>query len=122
MDLQLITAVVASAIAGALLLVWALVQVFNRASNPEVKKHLEALFLLLDTWADNMAIAQKRYEVVAALQALLGWRRIFLPQVIVGLIVDLGVYLIRKVGVPDLHKTDAAPAIAPDPADKEGAL
>ena len=122
MELKLIAAVVASAIAGALLLVWALVQVFNRASNPEVKKHLEALLLLLDTWADNMAIAQKRYEVVAALQAVLGWRRIFLPQVIIGLLVDFGVYLIRKVGVPDLHKTDSAQGIAPDPADKEGAL
>lgn len=104
MDIKLIIGFVASAIAGALLLVWVLVQVYSRVDNPAVKNPLHSLLKLIDTCADNMEIAQKRSMVIIAFQQALVWKRIVLPSFIIGIFIDGCVWLVRKVGVPDLHK------------------
>lgn len=122
MDYKMLAMLGLGVIAGAMFLVWAMVQVWNRASDPTVKDPLSKLLLMLDTFADAMEVRQTRYEAVAALQALLGWRRIFVPQVLIGFALDALVWALRRVGIPDLHKASTAQPIAPDPNDKEGTL
>ena len=122
MDYKLIAAVGLGVIAGAVFLIWCAVQVWNRTGNPAVKEPLTKLLTLLDTFADAMEVRQTRYEAIAAVQALLGWRRIFVPQVLIGWALDALVWMLRRISIPDLHHPEACPAIVPDPNDKEGSL
>jgi len=104
MDLKLITAVVASAIAGALLLVWAVIQVWMHTGNAVVKDHLGKLLYCLDLAADKLETASSRAQVIMAIQQALAWKRWIIPGFAVGLAVDLLVWVIRKIGCPDLHQ------------------
>ena len=106
MDYKLIAAVGLGIIAGAFLLILLIVQVRDRISNPSVKEHLTQLLYLLDEQCDNMEIPSKRAQAIVAIQQLLGWRRLFLPTVIVGFVLDMIVKIVRKTGVPDLHQED----------------
>lgn len=104
MDYKLIAAVGLGIIAGAFLLILLIVQVRDRISNPSVKEHLTQLLFLLDEQCDNLEIPAKRAQAVLAIQQLLGWRRLFLPTVVVGFVLDLIVKIIRRTGLPDLHQ------------------
>lgn len=104
MDYKLIAAVGLGVIAGAFLLIWAIVQVRDRIDNAAVKDALTQLLYLLDEQCDNMEIPAKRAQAVLAIQQLLGWRRLFLPTVVVGFVLDLIVKIMRKTGIPDLHQ------------------
>ena len=104
MDGKLIIGLGLGVIAGAMFLVWTLVQVYGRVDNPKVKDALSQLLYLLDEQCDHMEIPAKRVQVIVAIQALLGWRRLFLPSVVVGFVLDILVKALRKVGVPDLHQ------------------
>ena len=104
MDYKLIAAIGLGIIAGASLLIWVIVQVQARIENPTVKETLTQLLYLLDEQCDNMEIPAKRAQVIMAVQQLLGWRRLFLPTVVVGFVLDLIVKIIRRTGLPDLHQ------------------
>lgn len=104
MDYKLIAAVGSGVIAGAFLLIWAIVQVRDRISNPTVKDALTQLLFLLDEQCDNMEIPAKRAQAIIAIQSLLGWRRLFLPTIVVGVVLDMIVKIIRRTGLPDLHQ------------------
>ena len=106
MDYKLIAAVGLGVIAGAFLLIWCIVQVRDRIGNPAVKDALTQLLYMLDEQCDNMEIPAKRAQAIIAIQQLLGWRRLFLPSIVVGFVLDLIVKIVRKTGVPDLHKTE----------------
>ena len=106
MDYKIIAAIGLGAIAGAALLIWIIVQVQARIENPTVKETLTQLLFLLDEQCDNMEIPAKRAQVIMGVQQLLGWRRLFLPAIVVGFVLDLIVKIIRKTGVPDLHRVD----------------
>ena len=106
MDYKLIAAVGLGVIAGAFLLIWAIVQVRDQINSPAVKDALTQLLYLLDEQCDNMEIPAKRAQAIIAIQQLLGWRRLFLPTVVVGFVLDLIVKIMRKTGIPDLHKTE----------------
>lgn len=122
MKLNIIAIASASALAGALFLVWAIVQVWRHTGDPSVKEHLAHMLYFLDEQCDNLEIPTKRTQAVMAVQALLGWKRIWIPMVLIGFALDLLVKLLRRTGIPDLHKNEIGPAMAPDPNDKEGAL
>lgn len=122
MELKIITVIAASAIAGALFLVWTIVQVWQRTGDPSVKENLAQLLYFLDEQCDNIEIPNKRTQAVMAIQALLGWKRVWIPMVLIGLSLDLLVKLIRRTGIPDLHKTNRGSDMVPDPEDKEGSL
>ena len=107
MDYKIIAAIGLGAIAGAALLIWIIVQVQARIENPTVKETLTQLLFLLDEQCDNMEIPAKRAQVIIGVQQLLGWRRLFLPAIVIGFVLDLIVKIIRKTGVPDLHRVDA---------------
>ena len=106
MDYKIIAAIGLGVIAGAALLIWIIVQVQARIENPTVKETLTQLLFLLDEQCDNMEIPAKRAQVIMGVQQLLGWRRLFLPAIVVGFVLDLIVRIIRKTGVPDLHRVD----------------
>ena len=106
MDYKLIAAIGLGIIAGASLLIWVIVQVQSRIENPTVKETLTQLLYLLDEQCDNMEVPAKRAQVIMGVQQLLGWRRLFLPTIVVGFVLDLIVRIIRKAGVPDLHQED----------------
>ena len=106
MDYKLIAAIGLGIIAGASLLIWVIVQVQARIENPTVKETLTQLLYLLDEQCDNMEVPAKRAQVIMGVQQLLGWRRLFLPTIVVGFVLDLIVKIIRKAGVPDLHQED----------------
>ena len=110
MDYKLIAAVGLGIIAGACLMIWVIVQVRDRIGNPTVKAALTALLYHLDEQCDNMEIPAKRAQAIIAIQQLLGWRRLFLPTVVVGFVLDMIVKIVRKIGVPDLHKTEVQDA------------
>ena len=82
-------------------------QVYKRLDNPAVQDHLRPLLYLIDEAADNLEIAQKRAQVIMAIQQALAWKRVFLPGFMVGLLLDLLVKIVRKTGVPDLHQAEA---------------
>ena len=104
MDYKIIAAIGLGVIAGAFLLIWCIVQVRDRISNPTVKDALTQLLYMLDEQCDNMEIPAKRAQAIIAIQQLLGWRRLFLPTVVVGFVLDLIVKIMRKTGIPDLHQ------------------
>ena len=104
MDYKIIAAIGLGVIAGAALLIWIIVQVQARIENPTVKETLTQLLYLLDEQCDNMEIPAKRAQVIMGVQQLLGWRRLFLPAIVIGFVLDLIVKIIRKTGVPDLHQ------------------
>lgn len=79
-------------------------QVRDRIDSPAVKAALTQLLYLLDEQCDNMEVPAKRAQAVLAIQQLLGWRRLFLPTVVVGFVLDLIVKIIRRTGLPDLHQ------------------
>lgn len=106
MDYKIIAAIGLGVIAGAALLIWIIVQVQARIENPTVKETLTQLLYLLDEQCDNMEVPAKRAQVIMGVQQLLGWRRLFLPTIVVGFVLDLIVRIIRKTGVPDLHQED----------------
>ena len=106
MDYKIIAAIGLGAIAGAALLIGSIVQVQARIENPTVKETLTQLLYLLDEQCDNMEIPAKRAQVIMGVQQLLGWRRLFLPAIVIGFVLDLIVKIIRKTGVPDLYRVD----------------
>ena len=108
MDYKLIAAVGLGIVAGAFLLIWMIVQVRDRIGTPAVKTALTQLLYHIDEQCDNMEIPAKRAQVIMAVQQLLGWRRLFLPTVVVGFVLDMIVKIMRKTGIPDLHKTEAS--------------
>lgn len=103
-DGKLIIGIGLGVIAGAVVLLWVIVQIYTRTDNPAVQEHLKPLLYLIDQAADNLEISQKRAQVIIAIQQALMWKRIILPMFVVGLVLDLLVKIIRKVGCPDLHQ------------------
>ena len=106
MDYKIIAAIGLGIIAGACLMIWIIVQVRDRIDSPSVKDALTQLLYLIDEQCDNMEVPAKRAQVIMGVQQLLGWRRLFLPTIVVGFVLDLIVRIIRKAGVPDLHQED----------------
>ena len=104
MTMQVLALIGGGIIAAALVLIWASTIVYNNVDDPEIKSHVTALLYLVDEQCDNLEVPAKRILVIIALQQLLGWRRIFLPTIIVGFVLDIMLAIVRKIGCPDLHK------------------
>jgi hypothetical protein len=71
---------------------------------------LQKIIYELDRHADQMQNREKRAAAVQAVMDILGWRRIMIPKVLVGWLIDAEVAFIRKVqaatNTPDLHQED----------------
>ena len=107
MNYYLIGGISGGIFAGVLLAIWCVKTVYAKISEGKIKEHLHQLLFIVDEQCDNMEIPVKRSQAIVAIQSVLGWRRIFLPSVVIGFILDIFVKIIRGLGVPDLHKGDA---------------
>ena len=91
----------------AALLIW----VYKRIVSEKAKDVLAKILYYLDEFCDNVEKPASRAQVIMALQSVLGFgiagKRIFLPAVIVGWILDAEVKILRWLQVPDLHRTHA---------------
>ncbi|WP_425057603.1 hypothetical protein SCACP_21190 [Sporomusa carbonis] len=98
--------------AGALLaaLVLALVVhiVYRGLPAGKAKDGLQTIIYEMDRHADDMENHEKRAAAIQAVMDILGWRRIIVPKVLVGWLIDAEVATIRKIqqatDTPDLHK------------------
>jgi len=93
-------------IAGAVLFIWSLVMLWQHVDNPKIKEHLQILLYFVDEQCDEYEIPARRIAIIMAIQQLLGWKRLFLPTIVVGFVLDVLVKVIRKIGVPDLHQAE----------------
>lgn len=112
MNWQIICAFLGGALLAGTALLWLSITLYNNVTNERVRGWLYELLYSVDEWADDIEGKRaKREEVISGIQSLLGWRRIFLPRVVVGFAVDLATKLIRKLNCPDLHKEEVAQPI-----------
>ena len=92
----------------AALMIW----VHKRIVNAKAKGVLETILFYLDEFCDNVEKPSSRARVIMALQSVLGFgiagKRIFLPAVVVGWILNAEVKILRWLQVPDLHKNEEA--------------
>ncbi len=76
----------------------------------KAKERLQKIIYELDRPADQMQNSAKRAAAVQAVMDLLGWRKIIVPKVLIGWIIDAEVAFIRKVQAatktPDLHREE----------------
>lgn len=72
------------------------------------KDALQKIIYEIDRSADNMENQQKRAAAIQAVSDMLGWRRIIVPKVLIGWLIDAEVAVVRKIqqatDTPDLHK------------------
>ena len=103
MEYRVLAGILTGMLSGLLLAVWVLVQLRQKVSDPS---RIDVILCWLDEKLDEFENPAKRMQVIIAAQSLLGWRRIFLPAFIVGLVLDIVAALLRKTGIPDLHKEE----------------
>lgn len=74
------------------------------------KDALQKIIFELDRAADNMENQQKRAAAIQAVSDMLGWRRIIVPKVLIGWLIDAEVAAVRKIqaltDTPNLHQED----------------
>lgn len=91
----------------AALLIWA----YKRIVSAKAKDVLEKILYYVDEFCDNVEKPASRAQVIMALQSVLGFgiagKRIYLPTVIIGWILDAEVKILRWLQVPDLHHEKA---------------
>ena len=107
MEIKILLFIVALSIGAnmvAALLVWA----HKRIVSEKARDVLAKVLYYIDEFCDNVEKPASRAQVIMALQSVLGFgiagRRIFLPMVIVGWILDAEVKILRWLQVPDLHQ------------------
>lgn len=83
------------------LLLWALFILYAKFG--ALRPHLRTIITLIDEFCDSYTDPEKRKKAIENVNGLLGWRRIFIPEFLVGWAVDSEVYFLHKV-CPDVHK------------------
>jgi hypothetical protein len=63
----------------------------------KTKETIRNIIFALDRFADNMENAEKRRTAIQQINDILGWRRILLPGVLIGWVIDAEVAAIRKM-------------------------
>ncbi|WP_371378960.1 hypothetical protein [Sporomusa aerivorans] len=100
----------AGTILAALVLVLIVHVVYRGLPAGKAKESLKKIIYELDRHADDMENREKRAAAIQAVMDLLGWRRIVVPKVLVGWLIDAEVAAIRKIqqvtDTPDLHKEE----------------
>ena len=88
----------------AAVLIWA----HKRIVSTRAKDVLGKILYYVDEFCDHVEKPASRAQVIMALQSVLGFgiagKRIYLPAVIVGWILDAEVKILRWLQVPDLHQ------------------
>lgn len=71
-----------------------------------LKRKIHAVIYQIDKSKDHMEDPQKRAKAIMQIGQILAWRRIFIPSPIIGYVVDFEVYLLHKLGCPNLHESE----------------
>lgn len=79
----------------------------------QLKRSIHAIIYQIDQAADHLSDPLKRAQAIMQVQQLLAWRRIFLPSPVIGYVIDAEVYLIHKMGCPNLHEEEIKDEILP---------
>lgn len=83
---------------------------FAKLPNGKFRETIRSIIYKLDELADAMENSQKRATAIQEINSLLGWRKIFIPAFLIGLVIDTEVATIRKMQqathTPNLHKED----------------
>ena len=103
-----IAAAAAGIILAALVLVLIVHVVYRGLPTGTAKDGLQKIIYELDRHADEMENDEKRAAAIQSVMDILGWRRIIVPKVLVGWLIDAEVAAIRKIqqatDTPDLHR------------------
>lgn len=75
----------------------------SQKEDTPLKRKIHAVIYQIDQAADHLSDPLKRAQAIMQVQQLLAWRRIFLPSPVIGYVIDTEVYLIHKLGCPNLH-------------------
>jgi hypothetical protein len=100
----------AGALLAALLLVLIVHVLYRGLPTGKAKTALQKIIYELDRHADQMQNREKRAAAVQAVMDILGWRRIMIPKVLVGWLIDAEVAFIRRIqtatNTPNLHQEE----------------
>jgi len=76
----------------------------------KAKETLQKIIFEIDKHADQMENKEKRATAIQAVMDLLGWRRIVVPKILIGWLIDTEVAVIRKIqqatNTPNLNLED----------------
>ena len=108
-ELQMVLAV-AGVLLAANFIAMALFVLFAKLPHGKFRESIRDVIYHFDRFADNMENAQKRSEAIGQVNEVLGWRRILIPRVLIGWIIDAEVAAIRRMqrvtDTPNLHQED----------------
>lgn len=90
------------------LLAMVLFVLFAKLPNGSLKVSVQKIIFELDRFADHMENAEKRRSAIQQINDVLGWRRVLVPAVLIGWVIDAEVAAIRKMqqatDCPNLHE------------------
>ena len=108
MDANIIIVAAAGVMVLANLVAAVLIWAHKRIVSSRAKDVLGKILYYVDEFCDHVEKPASRAQVIMALQSVLGFgiagKRIYLPAVIVGWILDAEVKILRWLQVPDLHQ------------------
>jgi len=70
---------------------------FARLSESKLKGVIRRIILELDEFADKMENSEKRNRAIQQINELLGWKKIVIPSVLIGWVIDMEVAAIREM-------------------------
>ena len=80
---------------------------YRSLSDSPLREAIRSVIYCLDKVADDMSNEKKRANAVQEINAVLGWRRILVPTVLIGWVIDFQIVAIRRMqraaGTPNLH-------------------
>lgn len=88
---------------------WVCCILYNKKKLPIIQDHLYTLLYKVDEECDDLSKPLRKQQVVMILRDLLGWQRVFVPPGVVSFFLTCFIWVVRKLGVPDLHKEEEVP-------------
>ncbi|AJQ29002.1 hypothetical protein [Pelosinus fermentans] len=83
---------------------------YKALSDSPLRDFIRSVIFELDRLADNMENSEKRRAAIQQICEILGWRKVLIPAVLVGWIIDAEVAAIRRMqqsaNTPDFHEED----------------
>lgn len=80
---------------------------YKALSDSPLREAIRGVIYHLDRFADKMDNEKKRADAIRQVNDVLGWRRILVPAVLIGWVIDFQVAAIRRMqratGTPNLH-------------------
>jgi hypothetical protein len=83
---------------------------YRALSDSPLREVIRSIIYYLDEFADDMSNVKKRADAIRQVNEVLGWRRVVVPAVIIGWVIDAEVAAIRKMqktaNTPNLHEEE----------------